>query len=226
MAKFYIVGGYIRDELLGVKSKDIDYAVEAESFADMRNAIVERCGEIYLETPEYFTIRANVPKLGTCDYVLCRKESDYTDGRRPDRVEVGTLLDDLSRRDFTVNAIARDEAGNYIDPFGGMEDIKDKVLKCVGYARNRFSEDYLRLLRAIRFCVTKNFTLDEEIKDCLEDSTMRSKIKKVSVERVREELYKAFKHNTIYTIELISMFGLEDVLFSSGLWLEPTLKGK
>lgn len=77
MACFFEVGGAVRDKLLGVQSKDIDYAVEAESFSAMRDAVIERGGKIFLETPQYLTIRAHVPKLGAADFVLCRKDGEY-----------------------------------------------------------------------------------------------------------------------------------------------------
>ena len=152
--KFYQVGGSVRDDLLGFPSKDIDYSVEAPSFEAMKSEIVNRGGEIFLEKPEYLTIRANVPNMGACDYVLCRKDGAYYDGRRPESVEIGTIRDDLARRDFTVNAMAINEDGELIDPHGGKVDLLHKTLRCVGNAHERFSEDYLRMLRAIRFCIT------------------------------------------------------------------------
>src|SRR5687768_7510936 len=115
--QFFQVGGSVRDELLGKQSKDIDYAVEAPSYGAMREAIVERGGEIFQENEAFLTVRAKVPTLGACDYVLCRKDGTYDkDGRRPDFVEVGSLADDLARRDFTVNAMAKAEDGTLVDP--------------------------------------------------------------------------------------------------------------
>lgn len=224
--KFYQVGGSVRDEILGLRSKDIDYSVEASSYNEMREAIIDRGGEIFLETPEYFTIRANVPGMGACDYVLCRKEADYSDGRRPDKVEIGTLYDDLARRDFTMNAIAKDEDGNLIDPFDGQKDLANGLIRCVGSAEERFSEDYLRMVRAIRFAITKKMELDWAIDACLRERNMQDNLIKVSVERIREELVKAFKHCTITTLLMIRDFELEPILFhkSLGLRLEPTLK--
>ena len=84
--RIFEVGGSIRDGILGLKSKDRDFCVETDSFESMRNIIVNLGGKVFLETPEHFTIRANVPQLGSADYVLCRKEGEYTDGRHPDWV--------------------------------------------------------------------------------------------------------------------------------------------
>src|SRR5687768_11467708 len=102
--RFFRVGGCVRDELLGIESKDIDFAVEADSFEAMRDAVHARCSKVFLETPEFLTIRGLDPDIGAVDFVLCRKDGPTKDGRRPEFVEPGTILDDLARRDFTVNA--------------------------------------------------------------------------------------------------------------------------
>ena len=222
--KFYQVGGCVRDELLGLRSKDIDYSVEASSYDAMKDEILNRGGDIFLETPEYFTIRAKVPGMGACDFVLCRKDGQYSDGRRPDEVQMGTLHDDLARRDFTMNAIAKAEDGTLIDPHGGQFAIENRVIHCVGDAYRRFEEDYLRMLRAIRFSVTKGFKISNMTQFAIQQFS--SRIAEVSVERVREELHKAFKVNTLQTIGLLQKFNMMEHVFNdrTGLWLEPTLK--
>lgn len=122
--KFYQVGGSVRDKIMGIKPHDIDFAIGAESFGAMREAILARGGKIFLEMEKFFTIRANLPELGSADFVLTRKDGSYSDGRRPDGVTVGTILDDLARRDFTMNAIAINvETGDILDPFDGTGDI-------------------------------------------------------------------------------------------------------
>lgn len=226
MAKFYKVGGAVRDELLGVQVKDIDFAVEAPSFSAMKQAVLDRGGKIFQETPQFLTIRAKVPKLGASDFVLCRKERGSLDGRHPETVEAGTLLDDLSRRDFTVNAMARDEVGTLIDPFNGIQDLATHTLRTVGKARERFHEDYLRILRAVRFAITKKMRLHDDIVDCLEDITVIMGIKKVSVERVREELSKAFAFDTRATMTTFMDFPKLQFIFEAfpDLWLKPTLE--
>lgn len=224
MVKFYLVGGAVRDKLLGSKSKDLDYSVEAPSFDAMRQEIVKRGGDIFLETPQYLTIRARVPNLGAADFVLCRKDGAYSDGRRPDEVIPGTLADDLARRDFTMNAIAQDEEGNLIDPHNGQKDIVEKTIRCVGSPYKRFQEDYLRMLRAIRFSVTKEFGIEQETSWAIHD--LKDNAGKVSVERIREELYKAFMYDTPKTLNALSHYGLLQVLFNNslGLKLKPTLE--
>lgn len=222
--KFYKVGGCVRDEILGLKSKDIDFAVEAANYDAMKLAIEQRGGTIFLETPQHFTIRAKVPDLGAADFVLARKDGAYSDGRRPDSVEAGTLLDDLARRDFTMNAIAQSEQGELIDPFNGRDALSFKEIRCVGGV-DRLREDSLRMLRAIRFAVTKGFFLSFEIEEFLKDSHNAVLLANVSQERIREEMNKAFAHDTLLTLWMLEKFPfIRDNIFSRGLSLEATLK--
>jgi tRNA nucleotidyltransferase/poly(A) polymerase len=241
--KFFEVGGCVRDELLGVKSKDIDFTVVLEDF-DFRNMqswgvsdpfayMEDRLGrkygfEIFLPTPEFLTIRAKFPKghkhsCLTADFVLARKESDYTDGRRPDKVEPGTLEDDLRRRDFTMNALAKDDRGIIIDLFGGQQDIKNKVIRTVGSPYQRFEEDALRIVRAMRFSVTKKFWIERETRDAMEDTL--STVAGVSAERVREELTKMFNADPLDTIITLNSFpSLIPIIFDMGINFQPTMK--
>ena len=225
--KYYLVGGAVRDKLMGLKPKDLDYSVECESYEAMRDDIIARCGTIFLETPKYFTIRAKMPVLGAADFVLARRDGMYTDGRRPDEVSAGTIYDDLARRDFTMNAIAENvETGEIVDPFDGRIDIRRKVIKCVGDPYDRFTEDSLRMLRAIRFSITKGFDINSEIRDCLNDRMFVSLLQNVSVERIREELFKCFTFSTFDTIATLNDFPrLRDFVFASGnLILIPTIR--
>ncbi len=220
---FYKVGGCVRDEIMGVNSKDIDYTVVGESFEAMKLEIENRGGQIFLEKPEFLTIRAKVPGMGACDFVLARQDGDYSDGRHPERVEPGTLEDDLARRDFTMNAIAQGENGGIIDPYGGRFDIARRVIVAVGNPYDRFKEDYLRMLRAVRFAITKDMKLSQDVNDAI--VVLRRHISEVSVERIREELYKAFMHDTLKTIALLSELKLlEEVFDKTPLRLKPTLE--
>lgn len=128
MIRIFEVGGCVRDEILGVPSKDIDFAMEAPSFQAMKEYMEAENFKIFLETPEYFTIRAKFPNSSlVADFVLCRKEFGYSNNRHPDLVEVGTIYDDLSRRDFTINAIAKSlDSGEFLDPHNGIDDLKIK----------------------------------------------------------------------------------------------------
>ena len=226
--KMYRVGGCVRDKLMGINPKDIDFSVEAPSYDHMKQEILALNGDIFLENEEYLTIRARVPGLGAADFVLCRKDGDYSDGRHPDNVIHGTLLDDLSRRDFTMNAIAEAKDGTLIDPHNGVADIESNLIRCVGCTTNRFKEDYLRMLRAIRFSITKNMRLSATICNCLEDECMVQKLREVKVERIQREMLKCFQHDTFATLKLLQTFEHigKYVFETTSLWLKPTLENK
>jgi tRNA nucleotidyltransferase (CCA-adding enzyme) len=223
MIKLYKVGGAVRDQILGLKSKDIDYAVEASSYEEMVSWIKAN-GKIYLEKPEYFTIRGRIGDVDA-DFVLCRKEGAYKDGRRPDTVEVGDIYDDLSRRDFTVNAIAETEEGILIDPYNGIADIDRKILRCVGVTKDRFQEDGLRMLRAIRFSITKEFGMSTSIKTCLKDTDfITQNMKGVSTDRIRDEINRCFAFDTLLTFsymqEYASLFNY--IFYSTDIKMKMT----
>jgi tRNA nucleotidyltransferase/poly(A) polymerase len=236
--KMYEVGGYVRDELLGVKSKDIDYTVvlgsgvEFYAFEYLVSELRSRGYEIFLETPEYFTVRARFPRGHvnegiTADFVIARKEGEYSDGRRPDYVELGTLEDDLARRDFTMNAIAKDELGNYIDPHGGREDIKRSRIRAVGSAYARLTEDPLRAIRAIRFAVTKNFTLDSQLDGVIEHPDVLRGIRNTADERIMDELSKMFRFSTLKSLWLLEAYpDLTESIFAGKVSLDATMKTK
>lgn len=227
----YEVGGAVRDRILGVPNKDIDFAVEASSYNDMREYILEN-GRIYLEQPEYFTIRAHIDRglRGApydADFVLCRREGTYKDGRRPDQVFVGTIYDDLARRDLTVNAIAVDmETGEILDPFGGVKDLNNGILRSVGKPEDRFEEDALRMLRALRFSITKHMKIHKSIVRLLKDPHYLDLLENnISMDRKREELERMFKYDTRATLVLLAYFPeLTWRLFGEGsaIWLKPT----
>lgn len=204
MVKVYEVGGCVRDYFLGKESKDIDFAVEASSYEEMKDYILSK-GTIFLENPGYFTVRAKVEGLGNADFVLCRKDYHYSDGRRPDKVDIGTIFDDLSRRDFTMNAIAKDvNTGEFIDPYGGIEDINRMVIRCVG-STDRLIEDALRVLRALRFSITKEFDIEGSIDDFIKNEA-ELHIDNVSAERIMEELNMMFGFSTRETVRLFNKY--------------------
>lgn len=233
--KFYEVGGAVRDALMGRQSKDVDYAVEAESFEAMETELKARGFDIFLSTPKYLTVRAKVPqwenslykRAKVADFVLCRKDSSTGDGRRPDHVEPGTIMDDLARRDFTMNAIARDPStGLVIDPHGGVDDIEKSILRFVGDPWLRIAEDGLRVIRALRFLVTLELMAETNTRRALFSDTAVEMVKKVSIERIREELEKMFSCDTMATMYLLESqtTALQAAIFRDGLRLTPTLK--
>jgi tRNA nucleotidyltransferase/poly(A) polymerase len=229
---------------MGVKSKDIDYSVvlnEQEKdyilrfghtpFEYMGIRLVEMGYDIKVSKPEFLTIRAIFPKghkyKGGADFVLARKEADYTDGRRPDTVVPGTLQDDLARRDFTMNAMAEDSDGNIIDPFGGVDDINAKIIRAVGSPVKRLNEDALRGLRALRFSITKGFTIEKNLSAVIGCKAFRDRLLTVSNERIREELEKMFANQTVKPLRLLDEHNLIEFLFNpyTGIRLMPTMKG-
>lgn len=246
MFKMYEVGGCVRDEILGVKSKDIDYVAvpneellndikSAHSMFNVLSGYLKSEGfEIFLETPECFTIRAKFPKghkyQGVADFVMARKEVGYIPGTRTPIVEPGTLYDDLIRRDFTLNALAKDENGNIIDYFDGMWALDAKMLITPLDSRVTMLDDPLRLIRAFRFSITKDFTISPRVwETCLMDSVVNKLEEVVSQERIREEIFKMMKHNTIKSLELFYEINrinpkIIQIMFGKGMWLKPTME--
>lgn len=223
MIKYYMVGGYVRDKILGLPSKDVDFAVEAHSYEAMKQDLIAQGVRIYLETPAYFTIRGSHPDHGGVDYVLCRKDGEYVDGRHPEWVLAGTIFDDLARRDFTINAMALDiHTGIGIDPFGGTKDIQAKLIRAVGDPEVRFKEDALRILRAVRFSLRLGFSIEQETYKAM--VSLADTVMKLPQERIREELNKCFMINTLATVKYLEGLGVMNYFFAkdSGLWLMPT----
>ena len=187
---------------------------------------------VFLETPEFLTARARFPNSKEVgDFVLCRQEIGGN-GRHPDKVEPGTIYTDLARRDFNMNVMAIDvETGALIDPFNGQKDIRDKIITCVGNAEDRLQEDALRVLRALRFSVTLNFQIDNQILEVIQS---KSRIlanlieEKVSSDRIREELEKMFIVDSFESFRLLARLPLniQKVLFKDNLWLKPTFAKK
>jgi tRNA nucleotidyltransferase/poly(A) polymerase len=221
---------------MGIKSKDLDYTtvlsgnedgwrLTTDPFKVMVHELNQRGYKIFVENPEFLTARAQTPdRKETADFVLARSESDYTDGRRPDKVEIGNLYTDLARRDFTVNAIAKDQDGSLIDPFDGVQDIKDRIIRCVGDPYERFEEDALRILRAMRFAVTKGFKVDWDTALAMRDKS--ATIAGVSAERVREELTKMFNADPMKTIQVLREMDILPIIFGMGINFQPTMKQK
>lgn len=223
----YLVGGTLRDKLMGKKPKDVDYAFEG-TYEQMRDYILNNGGKIFIEKPEFGTIRCLI-NSEACDYAVCRKDGNYSDGRRPDNITLGDIYEDLSRRDFTMNAIAQNiKTGEVLDPYDGKDAIKHGFIECVGNTRERFEEDALRMLRALRFSVTLNFQLSYDIRMFLTGNRHLHLLNNVSDERIYEELSKMFKHNTLKTLHVLDLYPeLEEYLFlGDSLWLKPTMESK
>jgi tRNA nucleotidyltransferase/poly(A) polymerase len=159
------------------------------------------------------------------DFVMARKEVGYVEGTRRPILELGTLEDDLVRRDFTVNAMAEDEDGNLIDLFNGQIDLQRRVLCTPKAPQITFNEDPLRIIRAIRFAITKGFSLTY-IDLHIHRFNYENQMGVVSIERIREELLKCFKHDTLHTLSMLDEFpALKHYVFKNNiLWLKPTFE--
>lgn len=242
MFTFYEVGGKVRDELLGLESKDVDYVAvpneellkqydtAEEMFKVLESHLRVEQYEIFLITADCFTIRAKFPighrYFGVADFVMARKEIGYIPGTRTPIVKPGTLYDDLERRDFTLNALAKDSDGKIIDYFNGQEDLKRGVLRTPLEVNITFNDDPLRILRAIRFCITKGLWLNEEMDKAIRDYDYDERMGVVSAERIREELYKCFKYDTLKTLRGLDDYPrLRNYIFGkTNLWLKPTFE--
>lgn len=233
--EFFEVGGCVRDSLMGVDSKDVDFVVVAPSFEEMRERIVGEGFKIFLDTPEFFTIRAGVPeghplrtRTRDADFVWARKDSATSDGRRPDFVLPGSLLDDLERRDFSMNAIARDPfSGELIDPFGGRLDIRDRIIRFVGRPQDRIREDGLRVMRGFRFMITKDMVLDGLTAEAMHSDLAVEMLGKVSAERIQVELDKMLNADMERTMDLLVRDMRRDMrrmIFRDRLRLTTTMK--
>lgn len=243
MPKLFKVGGCVRDRLLGVKTKDIDFVfvldnldkTVEEGFQEMKSWMENEGFTIFLSVPEMFTIRAKFPsdhkfaKLDA-DFVMARKEIGYEEGTRRPVLELGTLEDDLVRRDFTVNAMAEDEDGNIIDLFNGLEDLEFMLLRTPLDPKDTFIDDPLRILRALRFVITKGFTMYVDVWKAIQQPHILAKLTQtVSSERIREEVLKMMAVDTPRTIRLLididnEVPGFLEVVFKEGLWLKPTFE--
>lgn len=187
----YVIGGFVRDILLDRPSKDIDFVCQGSGI------------HLATETAKHFSskLRVNVFKrFGTAhfnykswdyEFVGARKESYRDDSRKP-IVEDGTLEDDQNRRDFTINAMAidlsKENFGKLIDPFNGIEDLKNKIIRTPLEPDTTFSDDPLRIMRAIRFACQLNFRIESETFDSIKRN--RDRIKIISQERITDELNK------------------------------------
>jgi len=229
------VGGCVRDDLLGIPSKDVDFVVIAPSFGAMHDHIENTMGlKVFMAKEEFATIRAGVPKdhwlrsrCKDADFVLARKDGPSSDGRRPDFVEPGSLKDDLQRRDFTINALARNVIdGSIIDLFGGRDDLERGILRFVGGPMKRIEEDGLRVIRGFRFEVTKRLVVHPLTGKALVSARAAKMLSGVAVERIREELEKMLRFDSMETLRLLSEVPLHirKAIFRDGLRLSASMK--
>ena len=149
-AEAYVVGGCVRDTIIGRPVHDWDICTPVLA-VDVQRIFEEKGYQVIPTGLQHGTVTVMIDSVGY-EITTFRRDGEYSDGRHPDHVEfTSDLVSDLARRDFTMNAIAYNPDFGLVDPFCGMEDIEDKRIRCVGNPEDRFSEDALRILRAIRF---------------------------------------------------------------------------
>jgi len=208
---FYLVGGSVRDALLGKTPKDFDVTT---------NATPDEVEEILKAYPEYRVLELGrafgIVKIITPegnDYEIATFRTDIGKGRRPDSVEFATIEKDVNRRDLTMNALFYDISNKEIvDYVGGIQDIENKVVKTVGNAKERFDEDRLRILRALRFAARFGTKLDKEADEAISDD---NSLEGVSGERIRDEFLKGIKSaiSPISFYQLIERYNLWEQIF-------------
>lgn len=202
----YIVGGFVRDYILGISSFDVDIATNATP-KDLRlifkNSVLpnESYGSVSIL---YQNIRFEITTF--------RKESTYLNHRRPSKVEyIDDLYEDLKRRDFKMNTLCMDSNGEILDLLGGRTDIDHKEISTVGNSFQKIEEDSLRILRAIRFATKLNFRLNDELKRAI--LINKESLRELSYERKKQELDRIFSSsNAEYGIQLLLELELDKVL--------------
>ena len=199
----YAVGGAVRDGIMGIPQNDWDVTTSAlpnevkavfSNFKVIETGIKHGTVTVLIDSEPF-------------EITTYRVESQYSDHRHPDFVDFSrNLKDDLLRRDFTMNAIAYSPSG-FVDPFGGQDDIRNRVIRCVGNAEERFDEDALRILRAARFSSVLGFEIEENTKNAM--IKCKGLLKNVSAERIFVELKKLLCGKNVFAV----LDGCKEILF-------------
>lgn len=230
----YVIGGYVRDSIMGRDTGgDIDI-VAIGSGIELAAKVAEKLGDKtrvnYFKNFGTAMLRYQEEQMLVVEFVGARKESYSQDSRKP-LVENGTLEDDQNRRDFTINAMAislrRKDYGQLLDPFGGLEDIGRKIIRTPLDPDITYSDDPLRMMRAIRFATQLGFTIEERSFDAISDN--RERIKIVSGERIADELNKIIlAEKPSYGFKLLEQTGLLQIIFPQFVALKgaETVDGK
>ncbi|WP_252234981.1 CCA tRNA nucleotidyltransferase [Clostridium sp. ZS1] len=201
----YIVGGCVRDSILNNIPKDWDITTKARP-----EEVIKLFDKVILTGVKHGTVTVLINSEGY-EVTTYRMDGEYEDSRHPKKVNfVSNLKEDLARRDFTINAMAYNKVDGLIDYFEGVSDLKKKVIKTVGNSEKRFSEDALRMLRAIRFSSQLDFSISNETLNSIKN--LRENIKNISKERIREEFNKILMSNT-KGIDILRETGLMEYIF-------------
>lgn len=200
----FIVGGCLRDLLIGNEPKDWDVTT---------NALPKDIQKIFLNSfyNNSFGTVGVIVEGDTIEVTTYRSEAKYTDKRHPDKIKFGVSLEeDLKRRDFTINALAFD-GNKTVDKFKGQKDLEARIIRCVGKAEDRFNEDALRMMRAIRFAAQLDFQIEKKTWQAIIKN--KNNIKKISSERVRDELMKILKADDSFRgLWLLKESGIQKII--------------
>ena len=195
--KAYAVGGVVRDNLLGKKCQDIDITTNAMPQEIIDTFPKERK---ILTGLKHGTVGVVVNHV-VYEVTTFRQDGNYLDNRHPESVSfIKTIDGDLARRDFTINAIAYNQEEGYVDLFGGIQDLENKIIKCVGNPDERFKEDALRILRAMRFSSQLSFKIEQGTKQAILNN--KHLLKNISVERILVELKKLLLGDNVVSVML------------------------
>lgn len=209
--KLYIVGGAVRDALLGKPPKDFDLATNA--LPDTVEQMMAKAGLRTLATGKSFGVINVFTQNGEYEIATFRSDIGSSDSRRPDSVKFTDIETDVKRRDLTINALFYDiETGEIVDLVGGVNDLKHGVVRTVGNAEERFKEDKLRIIRAIRFAGRFGSNLDPNVDAALQKD---ASLEGISGERIRDEFLKGLQSakSVKHFLSLIDKYGLFDWIF-------------
>ncbi len=202
----FAVGGCVRDALMGRVPNDWDITTSATPM---------QVKELFRRTIDtgikHGTVTIMLGKEGY-EVTTYRIDGDYMDGRHPDKVIfTNNLIEDLKRRDFTINAMAYNERVGIVDAFDGINDLENKIIRCVGEATERFTEDALRILRALRFSAQLDFNINEATAVAVKE--LGKNLGLISKERIQTELDKLITSNCPDRIKLVHLYGLNKFIF-------------
>ena len=202
----HIVGGCVRDILLN--KIPVDWDITTDVSPQIIKSLFPKTIDTGIKHGTVTVLQDGIP----VEVTTWRQETGYSDHQHPDSISLAnSLKDDLSRRDFTMNAIAYHPSEGFIDPFNGLSDINNRIIRCVGKPSERFSEDALRMLRAIRFSAQLNFDIDNDTFAAIKEHA--SDIVHISKERIQAEINKILDANAPQKISLLWQSGLSKVIF-------------
>ena len=193
--KAYVVGGCVRDSVMGRIPNDWDVTTDAapEKIKELFSSF--RTVDTGIKHGTVLIVSGRTPVETT----TFRIDGEYTDNRHPDAVTfTKNVCDDLARRDFTINAMAYNDKEGIIDPFGGMNDIEKKIIRCVGDADKRFNEDALRIMRAIRFSSVLGFDIEEKTAESIHNN--KNLLSSIACERITSELMKLICGDNVFNV--------------------------